>query len=40
MFACEHYEIVPDIMVVAKALASGYVPISAAIVKREVAQKF
>ena len=40
MFACEHYNIVPDIMVVAKALASGYVPISAAIVRKEVAQKF
>jgi adenosylmethionine-8-amino-7-oxononanoate aminotransferase len=40
MFACEHYNIVPDIMVVSKALASGYQPISATIVKKEVAQKF
>jgi putrescine aminotransferase len=40
MFGCEHYNIVPDIMVVAKALASGYVPISAAIVRREIAKKF
>lgn len=40
MFACEHWNIVPDILVVAKALGSGYVPISAAIVRREVAQKF
>jgi len=40
MFACEHYDVVPDIMVVAKALASGYIPISAAIVKKEIAQKF
>ena len=40
MFAVEHYRVVPDIMVVAKALASGYMPISAAIVRKEIAQKF
>lgn len=40
MFACEHYDIVPDILVLAKALGGSYVPISAAIVKKEIAQKF
>lgn len=40
MFAIEHYEVVPDIMVVAKALASGYMPISAAIVRKEIAERF
>jgi adenosylmethionine-8-amino-7-oxononanoate aminotransferase len=40
MFACEHYDIIPDIMVVAKALSCGYAPLGAAIVKTEVAQKF
>jgi len=40
MFACEHWNIVPDIMVVAKGLAGGYMPISAAIVTKEVARKF
>lgn len=40
MFACEHYNIVPDIIVVGKALAGGYLPISAAIIKKEIAQKF
>jgi adenosylmethionine-8-amino-7-oxononanoate aminotransferase len=40
MFATENLGIVPDIMVVGKAFASGYVPISAAIVTSEVAQKF
>jgi adenosylmethionine-8-amino-7-oxononanoate aminotransferase len=40
MFACEHYGIVPDIMVVAKALACGYVPLSATIATREVARQF
>ena len=40
MFAIEHWNVVPDIMVIAKALAGGYVPISAAIVTKEIAQKF
>jgi len=40
MFGIEHYNIVPDIVVVGKAFASGYVPISAAIVRREIAGKF
>lgn len=33
MFACEHFDIVPDIMTVAKALTSGYSPLAAAIVR-------
>lgn len=40
MFGIEHYNVVPDIIVVGKAFASGYAPISAAIVRREIAQKF
>jgi adenosylmethionine-8-amino-7-oxononanoate aminotransferase len=40
MFGIEHYPVVPDIIVVGKAFASGYVPISAAIVRREIAKKF
>jgi len=40
MFAIEHWNVVPDIMVMAKALAGGYLPISTAIVTKEVAQKF
>jgi adenosylmethionine-8-amino-7-oxononanoate aminotransferase len=40
MFAIENWGVVPDIIVVAKALGSSSVPISAAIVKREIAQKF
>jgi adenosylmethionine-8-amino-7-oxononanoate aminotransferase len=39
-FACENYDIVPDIMVLAKALAGSYLPISATIVRKEIAQKF
>ena len=40
MFASEQYGIVPDIMVMGKALSCGYVPIGAAISREEVAQKF
>ncbi|MEW6142218.1 MAG: aminotransferase class III-fold pyridoxal phosphate-dependent enzyme [Chloroflexota bacterium] len=40
MFASEHWGIKPDITVVGKAFASGYIPLSAAIVAREVAEKF
>ncbi len=40
MFAVEHYDIVPDIMTVAKALSSGYAPIAAAIVRDSVFEIF
>ncbi|MGH2548374.1 MAG: aspartate aminotransferase family protein, partial [Thermomicrobiales bacterium] len=36
MFAIEHYDIVPDIMTIAKGLSSGYAPIAAAIVRDSV----
>jgi len=40
MFAVEHFDIVPDIMTVAKALSSGYAPIAAAIVRDSVFEIF
>lgn len=40
MFGMENFGVVPDIMVLGKGLASGYLPISAAIATKEVAQKF
>ena len=40
MFAAEHFNVVPDIMVLGKGLAGGYLPISAAIVTQEVARRF
>jgi len=40
MFACEHYDVVPDIMCVAKGITSGYMPLGATITTKEFAQKF
>jgi len=40
LFACELYKVVPDILVVGKALSSGYFPISAVIVKPKVYKAF
>ncbi len=40
MFASEYWGLKPDIMTVAKALTSGYVPIGAAIASKEVADTF
>lgn len=40
MFGVEHWDIVPDIMCVAKGLSSGYLPIGSAIVRKEVFDKF
>jgi adenosylmethionine-8-amino-7-oxononanoate aminotransferase len=40
MFAVEHFGIVPDILVLSKALASGYAPIAACVVREDVFQSF
>ena len=40
MFAIEHWDVVPDIMTVAKGIISSYLPLGAAIVKTEVADYF
>lgn len=40
MFAAEHWEVVPDIMTVAKGLSSGYAPIAAAICRQRIARPF
>ena len=38
-FGIDHVDVVPDIMVVAKGLTSGYAPMAAAIARRGVAEK-
>jgi adenosylmethionine-8-amino-7-oxononanoate aminotransferase len=40
MFAIEQYDIVPDIMTIAKALSSGYAPIAAAILRDSIFEIF
>jgi taurine--2-oxoglutarate transaminase len=36
-FACEHWDVVPDIMTVAKGINSGYVPLGAMVINRRLA---
>src|SRR3954449_2415958 len=35
-FACEHWDVVPDILTVAKGINSGYVPLGAMVISREI----
>jgi adenosylmethionine-8-amino-7-oxononanoate aminotransferase len=39
-FACERFDVVPDILAVGKGLSAGYAPISAAVVHDDVAAAF
>jgi adenosylmethionine-8-amino-7-oxononanoate aminotransferase len=38
-FGVDHFDVVPDILVVAKGLTSGYAPMGAAVARREIAEK-
>lgn len=40
MFACEHYDIAPDIMTMAKGLTSSYLPLGNCIVSEEIGKYF
>lgn len=40
MFACEHWNITPDIMTVAKGITSGYIPMGGAITRKNIADAF
>ena len=40
MFACEHYDIVPDIMTMAKGLTSSYLPLGDCIVSEDIGKFF
>jgi taurine--2-oxoglutarate transaminase len=37
-FACEHWDVVPDILTVAKGINSGYVPLGAMVVSKPIAE--
>jgi putrescine aminotransferase len=39
-FACEHDQVVPDLMSVAKGITSGYIPLSASIARGRLAEVF
>jgi adenosylmethionine-8-amino-7-oxononanoate aminotransferase len=39
-FACEHDQVVPDLMSVAKGITSGYIPLSASIARSRLAEVF
>lgn len=39
-FACEHEDVVPDLMSLAKGITSGYVPLSASIARQHLADAF
>jgi len=39
-FGFQHYDVKPDIVTVGKAMTSGYLPLSAAAVRRELFEKF
>lgn len=38
MFACQHWEVTPDILVTGKALTGGYIPGSAVIARRDIGE--
>ncbi|KAB7708837.1 aminotransferase class III-fold pyridoxal phosphate-dependent enzyme [Bacillus aerolatus] len=40
MFACEHWGIVPDVMLLAKGISSGYIPLGAVVVRDHIHQDF
>lgn len=40
MFACEHWDVVPDTITISKGIASGYIPLGATIVTKKVAREF
>lgn len=40
MFCVEHWDVVPDLMTLSKAITSGYAPLGATVIKQEIADKF
>ena len=39
-FACEHWDVVPDIMTIGKGFTGGYIPLGAAVARRDIARVF
>lgn len=39
-FACEHWNVVPDILTIGKGFSGGYVPLGAAVVRKTIADSF
>jgi adenosylmethionine-8-amino-7-oxononanoate aminotransferase len=39
-FGCEHWDVVPDMMTVAKGITSGYIPMGGAILRKPIADAF
>lgn len=39
-FACEHWDVVPDIITIGKGFTGGYIPLGAAVTTTKVAQRF
>lgn len=39
-FACDHWNVVPDIMTLGKGFSGGYVPLGAAVVRKAIADSF
>jgi len=39
MFALNHWDVIPDLLIVSKALSGGYIPVGAIITKREIHSK-
>ena len=40
MFACQHWNVTPDFMTIAKGITSGYIPMGGAIVRKPIADAF
>ncbi len=40
MFACQHWDVVPDLMTIAKGLTSSYLPLGAVMMSDKIAQHF
>jgi putrescine aminotransferase len=36
MFACEHWNVVPDVMLIAKGITSGYIPLGAVVIREKL----